>query len=314
MDAKRRSSSASMACVPRPLALLLAALIGVVLLAACGDEAGSEGGGRPALVIGGIPDQDVSTLERQFGLLADYLARDTGLEVRSAPAIDYAAIVTAFGRGDVRLAWFGGLTGVQAGRADPGSAAIAQHPRDAEFHSVFIVQAGLDVDALEDLAGLSLTFGSESSTSGHLMPRFLLREAGIDADADLDGDPGYSGSHDKTWRLVEAGAFQAGALNEAVWQAAVAAGKVDTTKVRALLTTRPYFGYSFRVRSDLDDVYGDGTADAIAAALLRLSADLGADEAELLDRFQTDAFVATENANYEAIREVAEQLGIIRGG
>ena len=154
---------------------------------------------------------------------------------------------------------------------------------------MFIVQAGFDVDALEDLAGLSLTFGSESSTSGHLMPRFFLREAGIDADAYL----GYSGSHDKTWQLVEAGAFRAGALNEAVWQAAVAARKVDTAKVRALLTTPPYFDYNFRVRSDLDEVYGDGTADAIAAALLRLSADLGADEAELPDRFQTDTFVAT---------------------
>ena len=71
-----------MARVPRPLALLPAALIGVVLLASCGDEAGSEGGGLPQFVIGGIPGQDVSTLERQFGLLADYLARETGLEVR----------------------------------------------------------------------------------------------------------------------------------------------------------------------------------------------------------------------------------------
>ena len=303
-----------MACVRRPLALLLMAVIGALLLAACDDDAGSEGGDRPALVIGGIPDQDVSRLERQLGLLADYLARETGLEVRYAPSIDYAAIVTAFGRGDVQLAWFGGLTGVQAEDADPGSVAIAQRPRDAEFHSVFIVQAGRAVDALEDLAGLSFTFGSESSTSGHLMPRFFLREAGIDADDDLDGDPGYSGSHDKTWQLVEAGAFQAGALNEAVWEAAIAAGKVDTDKVRAFFHTPPYFDYNFRVRSDLDEVYGAGTTDAIAAALFRLSADLGAAEAELLERFQTDTFVATENANYEAIREVAESIGIIRGG
>jgi phosphonate transport system substrate-binding protein len=280
------------------------------LLAVCGGDDRDV----PPLVIGGIPDQDVGALERQFGLLAEYLEAETGLEVRYASSIDYAAIVTAFGRGDVQLALFGGLTGVQAGDADPGARAIAQRPRDAAFHSVFIVRAGLDVARLDDLAGLTFTVGSESSTSGHLMPRFFLREAGIDADADLDGAPGYSGSHDKTWQLVEAGAFQAGALSEAVWEAATSEGRVDTTKVRAFFTTPPYFDYHWRVRGDLDEVYGAGTADRIAEAPLALSADRGEEAAELLALFQTDAFVVTENANYEAIREIAERIRIIRGG
>ena len=289
--------------------MLAVALAALTLLAACGD---GDDGGTPALVIGGIPDQDVSTLERQFGLMAEYLERETGLEVRYAPSIDYAAIVTAFRRGDVQLAWFGGLTGVQAG--DAASEAIAQRPRDAAFHSVFIVQADLPVETLEDLAGLSFTFGSESSTSGHLMPRFFLREAGIDADADLDGDPGYSGSHDKTRQLVAAGAFQAGALSEAVWERAVAEGDVDGSKVRAFFTTPPYFDYHWRLSADLDGRYGDGARDAIVAALLKLSRDLGEDEAELLELFQTDGFVQTNNANYDAIRDVARDIGIIRGG
>ena len=289
------------------LALAIAAL---PLLAACGDDDDSP----PELVIGGIPDQDVSTRERQFGLMADYLERETGLEVRYAPSVDYAAIVTAFRRGDVQLAWFGGLTGVQAGAADPASEALAQRPRDAAFHSVFIVRADVPVERLGDLTGLTFTFGSESSTSGHLMPRFFLGEAGIDPDADFDGDPGYSGSHDKTWQLVEAGAFQAGALNEAVWERAVAEGRADPSKVRAVHTTAPYFDYHWRLRGDLDVRYGEGTRDAIAAALLKLSGDLGDNESELLTLFQTDGFIPTENANYDLIRDVARKLGIIRGG
>lgn len=295
----------------RQLGVILAiAVAALALFAACGDDDDDA----PELVIGGIPDQDVSTLERQFGLMAEYLERETDLDVRYAPSVDYAAIVTAFGRGDIQLAWFGGLTSVQAGDANPGSEAVAQRPRDAEFHSVFIVQADLPVETLEDLDGLSFTFGSESSTSGHLMPRFFLSEAGIDADEDFDGDVGYSGSHDATWQLVESGAFQAGALNEAVWEDAVEEGKVDTTKVRAFLTTPPYFDYNWRLAADIDDAYGDGTRDEIVGALLRLSADMGDDEAELLDLFQTDSFIETSNENYDAIREVAESIGIIRGG
>ena len=291
-------------------AFVLLALAGAALVAACGDDDGDT----PVLVIGGIPDQNVSTLERQFGLMAGYLERETGLEVRYAPSIDYAAIVTAFGRGDVQLAWFGGLTGVQAADADPDAVAIAQRPRDAEFHSVFIVQSDLEVDSLEDLAGLSFTFGSESSTSGHLMPRFFLGEAGVDADEDFDGAPGYSRSHDQTYKLVEVGAFQAGALSIAVWEAALRDGKVDTSKVRAFLTTPPYFDYNWRASGDLDAVYGEGTTEQIAEALYKLDAGLGEDEAELLDLFQTDSFIATQNENYDAIRTVAEGIGIIRGG
>lgn len=290
--------------------LPVVALVAVVL-AACGGG-GSGTGDGPTLFIGGIPDQNVTALERQFGLMAEYLSGATGLDVRYAPSVDYAAIVTAFRRGDVQLAWFGGLTGVQARAFVDDAEAIAQRPRDAAFHSVFIVQADLNVDELAGLAGLTFTFGSESSTSGHLMPRFFLLDAGIDADAGFNGPPNYSGSHDRTYKLVEAGAFQAGALNEAVWETAVAEGKVDTNKVRAFFTTQPYFDYNWTARGDLDDIYGEGTTARISAALLALREGLGPDVAELLELFQTDGFIVSENANYDAIREVAEELDILR--
>ena len=133
------------------------------------------GAGTGVLSISAIPDQDVAVLNRQFGTMAEYLAETTGLTVEYVPMVDYAALVTAFERGDIQLAWFGGLTGVQAQAAVDGARAVAQRPRDAEFHSRFIVRADLeDVDSLEDLKGKTFTFGSESSTSGHLMPRYFL--------------------------------------------------------------------------------------------------------------------------------------------
>jgi phosphonate transport system substrate-binding protein len=289
--------------------LVITTLTLITLFTACGNEDNEN----PEFVIGGIPDQDVSTLERQFGLMADYLKQETGLRVRYVPSIDYAVIVTAFGRGDIQLAWLGGLTGVQARSMNPASQAIAQRPRDAEFHSVFIVRTDLAVEQLSDLVGLRFTFGSESSTSGHLMPRFFLQNLGINPDSEFRGNPGYSGSHDKTWKLVEAGAFDAGALNEAVWISTVAAGKVDINKVRAFYRTPSYFDYNWSIAGDIDATYGKGTQSAITTALLRLSLDLGKNEAELLNLFQTDKFIKTENSNYDVIREVAENIGIIRG-
>lgn len=271
------------------------------------------GGGDAALVIGGIPDQDHSTLERKFARMADYLSSETGLEVEYAPSTDYAAVVTAFRRGDIHLAWYGGLTGVQARAAVPGAEAIAQRPRDAEFHSRFIVNTEhADVEELTDLEGLSFTFGSESSTSGHLMPRHFLVEAGIDPETDFEGEPNFSGSHDRTYKLVESGAFDAGALNEAVWQAAVEERRVDTDKVRDFFTTPAYSDYNWTIHATVDELFGEGTAAKIRAALLDLELGMSDETDELLELWSAEGFIATETENYETIRDVAEQLGIIR--
>lgn len=269
---------------------------------------GASTAAAATVYVGAIPDQDVSVLSRQFGLFAEYLSEATGLDVEYRPSVDYAALVTAFRRGDIHLAWFGGLTGVQAQTIVPDTEAIAQRPRDAEFHSVFIIQKGLDVKELADLKGLTFTFGSESSTSGHLMPRYFLKEAGIDPERDFHGVPNYSGSHDRTIALVESGAFQAGALNEAVWEQRLAQGAVDLERVEAFYRTPPYFDYHFAIRAGFDDRFGAGAKERVIQAIL----SMGPEQQEILDLFATDSFVPTKNENYEAIRQVAIELGILR--
>ena len=284
--------------------IIAATLLGLLLLSsACADDEGPQ----KTLYVAGIPDQNAAKLARRYDALTSYLSEELGVDVKYVPTVNYAATVAAFKKGDVHMAWFGGLTGVQARRIVPGSKAIAHRPRDAEFHSKFIVRSDLDVQNLQQLRGLTFTFGSESSTSGHLMPRYFLVQAGIDSETDFKGRPNFSGSHDKTWKLVESGAFQAGALNEAVWDTAVKEGRVDTTKVHELLTTPPYYDYNWSIRGDLDTRFRPGFSNEVQDALL----SLGTSHREILDLYSTDRFVETENRNYSTIREVAEFLGII---
>ena len=283
------------------------AWIGFALLFAAGVAISCGRGNEIVFRVAGIPDQNASTLARRYEVLTQYLTDALGVRVEYLPTVDYAATVLAFKRGDVQMAWFGGLTSVQARSAVPGSSAIAQRPRDARFHSKFIVQTGLDVSTLEDLAGLSFTFGSESSTSGYLMPSFFLSQAGIDPDHDFKREANFSGSHDRTWALVESGAFQAGALNEAVWDQAVAEGRVDTARVRAFYTTPAYFDYNWTVRGDVDERFGPGFTERVRDALLALDQS----HADILDLFSAEAFIESVNDNYRAIKEVAITLGII---
>ncbi len=288
----------------RKVAIVLAVAV-LTGLAACSSE--EEKG---PLLIAGIPDQDVSLLEARFNKLAEHLSEETGLDVRYVPQVDYAAVVTAFKQGDIHMAWYGGLTGVQARLAVPEAEAIAQRPRDAEFHSVFVAAPDSGIAGLADLQGRTLVFGSESSTSGHLMPRSFLRDAGIDVESDLDSIS-FSGSHDRTWKLVEAGSFDAGALNEAVWEARVASGDVDLSKVDVFYRTPPYVDYHWVVNRSVDDIYGEGTVGRLKDALLSIDTSKGGKAKEIAEAFQTDRFIETSNENYQAIEDVARSLGII---
>src|SRR4028118_1899396 len=208
--------------------LLLSLLVLLLPLAACspkqaGNSATSGRTRSSDLDMGAIPDQDPQKLQRQYAKLAAYLEKELGVPVKYKPVTDYTAAVTAFKVGDLQLVWFGGLTGVQARLQVPGAEAIAQRDVDEQFHSLFIAnkKSGLkpfkDISGLKQLKGHTFTFGSESSTSGRLMPQYFMQQAGLKLE-DLKGQAGFSGDHDKTIKLVEAGTYDAGAVNKKVWQ------------------------------------------------------------------------------------------------
>ena len=299
--------------------LIVLALVALALVAA-GGGSGQSGSGADAgsqfdgtLVIGAIPDQDPDLLARNYGLLASYLAVELGLEVRYEPVTEYAAAVTAFRVGDLNLVWFGGLTGVQARLQVDGAQALAQRDIDAKFTSVFIAGVGSGIDPIDSVDGLSvisghtLTFGSDSSTSGRLMPQSFLSQAGVGLH-DLNGEPGFSGSHDATIALVEAGTFEVGALNSQVWYSRVEAGEVDTDKLRLIFETPTYYDYHWVARPEL----GSELMADIVAALSTLDPD-NPDQSTILDFFGAGSFIETSNDNYSSIEEVGRQTGLIEG-
>lgn len=285
-----------------------------ILALGCG--AGSGAGQSGPLRIGAIPDQDPQLLQRLYHKLSDYLARELNVTVEHAPVTDYAAAVTAFRVGDLDLVWFGGLTGVQARLQVPGAQALVQRAIDQEFHSVFIASTSSGLEPIQEPVGLrqlrkrSFTFGSESSTSGRLMPQYFLQQAGVTLD-DFRGAPGFSGSHDKTIKLVEAGTYEAGVVNEQVWRSRVAGGAVDTTRVRVIWRTPPYYDYHWVIRADVADRFGADFIERVRGAFLRLDpSDPG--HQEILDLFGAERFVATRNENYAQIEEIGRAIGKIR--
>jgi phosphonate transport system substrate-binding protein len=284
-------------------------------LPAAQPAAPAQSPARP-FVISAIPDQDPERLNRLYGKLSDYLKSELGVEVVYRPVTDYAAVVNAFRTGDVDMAWFGGLTGVQARLQVDGAQAILQRDIDEKFRSVFIANVSAGIQPFEDISGLQVlkgrtfTFGSESSTSGRLMPQFFMRQAGLSL-SDLRGEPGFSGSHDKTIKLVEAGSYEVGALNEQVWEARVKGGEVDTSKVIVIWRTPPYYDYHWVVRPDVEQKFGAGFIERIKRAFMALDATNPAHK-EILDLFGAQKFIETKNENYADIEAIGREIGKIK--
>jgi phosphonate transport system substrate-binding protein len=298
--------------------MLLFLLSPLVACSPASDSASSTGNETTVepLIAGAIPDQDPEKLQRLYDKLANYLETELGVPVEYKPVTDYAAAVTAFRVGDLDLVWFGGLTGVQARSQVEGAEAIAQRDIDAEFTSVFIANknSGLqpiqDIQELSKLKGSTFTFGSESSTSGRLMPQYYLEQAGVTPE-DFQGEVGFSGSHDTTIQLVEAGSYQAGALNSQVWKSRVEAGDVDLNKVDVIWETPTYYDYHWVIHPDAKSRYGEDFSQKVQAALLKLDPN-NPEHKEILDLFGADKFISTENSNYAQIEEVGRQIGKIK--
>jgi phosphonate transport system substrate-binding protein len=285
-----------------------------ILLAACAPNPGDQD--SQAFVIGAIPDQDPELLQRRFGLLADYLSDELDITVEYIPVTDYAASVTAFRVGDLDMVWFGGLTGVQARLQVDDAQAILQRDVDDQFHSVFIANTSSGLNPIDDIDGLNqlkdhtFTFGSESSTSGRLMPQYYLSQAGVGL-GDFKGEPGFSGSHDTTIELVEAGSYQAGVVNEQVWLSSVSSGDIDLDKVQVIWRTPAYYDYHWVIRPDVVERFGDGFVDRVTQAFTQLDNN-NPDHKEILDLFSAERFIVTENGNYLQIETVGRDIGLIK--
>jgi phosphonate transport system substrate-binding protein len=252
-----------------------------------------------------IPDESPTELARKAAPLMKYLEAKLGMKVEFTPVTDYAAAVEALANRKIDLAWFGGFTFVQAQLRSGGKAIpIVQREEDEKFRSVFITSDPA-IKQLSDLKGKDVSFGSQSSTSGHLMPRSFLLQAGVDPDKDFRR-VAYSGAHDATIAAVAAGKVQAGALNISVWEKFVADQRVDTSKVNVFYTTPPYYDYNWTVHADMPAAL----RETLTQALLSLSRSDPVGK-EILELQRATRFVPTKAENYKGIEQAARSAGLL---
>jgi len=270
-----------------------------------------------ALVVSAIPDQNPEKLNRLYSLLADELSENLEIEVVYKPVINYQAAVTAFRTGDLDLVWFGGLTGVQARLQKPGSVVIAQRDIDSNFHSLFIAHSKSKIKPISNINGLKVlkgkrfTFGSESSTSGRLMPQHFLAKAGVFLSDFKGGRAGFSGSHDATIVLVQSGSYEVGAVNEEVWKTNLANGQINLRKVSPIWRTPAYADYHWLAQPNLDKRFGIGFTEKLTNQFLALDKKTFR-KREILKLFGANSFIRAYDYYYNDIEKIGRKLKKIR--
>lgn len=289
-----------MSMTKRPLAVVAGLCLSVATLFTV-STAHAE---QAVLRVSAIPDEAPTELLRKFEPLGAYLEQELDMKVSFQPVSDYAGVVEALGAKRLDLAWLGGFTFVQARIRTGDAIPLVQREQDAVFTSTFIT-ADPQIKEHKDLKGKSFAFGSVSSTSGHLMPRYFMQQDGLDVDSYL-GRVGYSGAHDATVAWVESGRVDAGVLNASVWEKLVEDGKVDTDKVRVYTTTPTYFDYNWTVRGDMDPQL----VERIKQAFLDLDPE-NPEHKTILDLQRASRFVDTKPENYEGIEQAARAAGLL---
>jgi len=256
--------------------------------------------------VSAIPDESPTELLRKFKPLGAHLEKKLGMKVNWTPVNDYPAVVEGLAAGKIDLAWLGGFTFVQVRLRTGNAVPIAQRVEDEKFTSKFIVPVNSTAKTLADLKGKTFAFGSPSSTSGSLMPRYFLLKEGINPEKDFSR-VAYSGAHDATVAFVASGRAEAGVLNASVWDKLMEKGDPNAKAVRVLATTPPYYDYNWTVRGDLDPAL----VKKLTAAFLDLDPKNPADKA-ILDLQRATRFIATRPENYKGIEQAARAAGLLK--
>ncbi len=281
-------------------------------LASCGKKEKSDEG-VAKLVITAIPDEKISDQDAKFQALSEYLHEKLDIPVEFSISKDYSTSVQRFANGEVHLAWFGGLTSVQARALVPGARAIAQGIEDPKFKSYFIATAETGLTRSDDfpmeIKDMTFTFGAPNSTSGSLMPTYFIKEKTGKYPKEFFSKPVQyqeAGGHVATTRAVESGSVQTGVMNYATYDTMVKNGDLDPEKARIIWVTPEYADYNLTVHPDVEKYFGEGFIDKLQTALVEC------EKPEVLKAFNRETLIPAKNEDFKNIEQVARDLDKLR--
>ena len=247
------------------IAVIIALILSAVLVVACSDSDRIMPMPVKTLKIGVLPDHHPGKAHARYIPLLNYLESKTGIACELVTPSSYQELLDLFGQKKIDVALFGGATYVLAHK-NYNAVPLVSRFSDRQFKSVVIVKTDQPARTLHELKGMTFSFGSELSTSGHFMPRYYFSRRNI-VPEEFFSEVIFSGAHDKTAEWIRDGKVQAGVVNSLILHEMFLDGSISKKNIRVLWESPPYADYVWGVQKDIDEE----VRDKIQTAFLGLS-------------------------------------------
>jgi phosphate/phosphite/phosphonate ABC transporter binding protein len=246
------------------------------------------------------------------GIRAHFLRHD--IELDWVLYSDYDALVEAFARREIDLAWNAPLAYVKIKRRlQDLCQVVAMRDVDVNFTMHFITHAGSAITTVQDLKGKRVALGSRGSMQAGLLPYYFLQQLGLDPAHDLavcsfyderQGDAqlderdvvGRVGRHE----------YDAGAVSRRTIEALQTEGTLAPDSFRIIWSSPGYSHCCFTAHSDMDPAL----VEKITQAFVAIDAQDPAGKA-VLEGEACKAFVPGITTGWETLEKAAEQARIL---
>jgi phosphonate transport system substrate-binding protein len=266
-------------------------LVPLVALMGCGRSLPPVDADPETLKVALLPDESPSTVIANNSKLKEYLERELGKNIELVVTTDYSSMIEAIRHGRIHLGYFGPLSYVLARqKSEIEPFAALKSKGSTTYRAVLIVHSAAGIDSVDQLRGKDIAFGDQASTGSHLIPRAMLAEHGMLADADYK--PQYVGAHDRVALTVQSGVAQGGGLSRPIFDSLVERGIIDPKKVKVLEESKPYPNYPWTMRSDLSSELKEKS------------------DPEVLKPFKAEGFGPVTDADYDPIRSLGKLLNL----
>lgn len=245
-------------------------------MVACAQNAPSTS--EDALVMGLIPAENNEEVAAQFEGVRKDLEEQLGQSIRVFQATDYTGIIEAMGNGQVDFAWFGPVSGMLAYQqhgAVPFAVGVSKETGESTYQSLILTRADSDIQSLADLEGKDVAFVDPASTSGGLVPTFMVvNEIGKNPE-EFFGRLVFAGTHDASVMALINESAEAAAVADFLLEGMIDRGLVSRNDFRVIAESDPIAGPPLMYIDDLDEELKANLTQAFLTLHERLGDDIG---------------------------------------
>jgi len=277
----------------------------IILLNACSNHITLK-----ILRVGFIPSENMAQVLANAQPLIDLMSKKLNMEIQPFVATDYTSVVEAFRAGKLDVGFLSPAAYVMAKQQADVIGILKSHRHGSPYYyAAIITRTDSKINSLKDLKNKSFAFGDPLSTTGHIFPKKMFLNVGMNPDTAFKNII-YSGGHDATVLAVLNKKVDAGATysnntrgDDASWHQFLR--PEEAKLIKAIDYSEPIPSDNITVRATL----GKELIDKITKIFIDYSNDKEG-QALMRELYYLDGFIPSTDKDFESVREAFDIAGI----